>query len=329
MPSPRVKDGLNVRNMKTPHRLPHKNVISKKGFLFSDVSLPRNQSSFCHLQKQWAFWKIICLVLLYFCQKFKCRRWCLLGVTACAQCRLGATSNDSCLRKCNENGPNVKKEGFRSPILTWRFCKAFSHTAVLRLRLGWDQYENASCGVGGHSAQSSWSHLDSDALLQASDLSQVDEWVTGVAKSPYDPEHNSTAIMTADGNLYSATVTDFKGRDPAICRIMGPSAHLRTVQYNNKWLHGKWWLFLCLSLPYKHCQKAGFFPWLFLPVFRLSFPLVMCRAAWGPKAAKPSRTARQKGPCFDNLGSNWNIWPPEFSRKILPREDWEEMRNRC
>ena len=56
---------------------------------------------------------------------------------------------------------------------------------------------------------------------QASDLSQVDEWVTGVAKAPYDPKYNNTAIMTADGNLYSATVTDFKGRDPAICRIMG------------------------------------------------------------------------------------------------------------
>ena len=66
----------------------------------------------------------------------------------------------------------------------------------------------------------------------------MDEWVTGVAKAPYDPEYNNTAIMTADGNLYSATVTDFKGRDPAICRIMGPSAHLRSVQYNNKWLHG-------------------------------------------------------------------------------------------
>ena len=85
---------------------------------------------------------------------------------------------------------------------------------------------------------------------QASDLSQVDEWVTGVAKAPYDPKYNNTAIMTADGNLYSATVTDFKGRDPAICRIMGPSAHLRSVQYNNKWLHG-------MFFQYDWCQQKS------------------------------------------------------------------------
>ncbi len=48
--------------------------------------------------------------------------------------------------------------------------------------------------------------------------------------------------MTADGNLYTGTVTDFTGRDPAICRIMGPSKHLRSVQRNNKWLHGMFYV---------------------------------------------------------------------------------------
>ena len=45
--------------------------------------------------------------------------------------------------------------------------------------------------------------------------------------------------MTSDGNFYSATVTDFTARDPAIFRMMGPGKHLRTVQYNSRWLNGK------------------------------------------------------------------------------------------
>ncbi|XP_022207444.2 semaphorin-1A [Nilaparvata lugens] len=39
----------------------------------------------------------------------------------------------------------------------------------------------------------------------------------GLGKSPYDPEHNSTAIY-ADGQLYAATVADFSGVDPLIFR---------------------------------------------------------------------------------------------------------------
>jgi len=46
--------------------------------------------------------------------------------------------------------------------------------------------------------------------------------------------------MTADGNFYSATVTDFTGRDAAVYRMMGPSRHLRTAQYNSRWLNGTW-----------------------------------------------------------------------------------------
>ena len=64
--------------------------------------------------------------------------------------------------------------------------------------------------------------------------------VSGVAKCPYDPHHNNTAILTEDGVLYTGSVTDFTGRDPAIYRIMGPAKHLRTVQYNSKWLNGQW-----------------------------------------------------------------------------------------
>ncbi|XP_062853202.1 semaphorin-5B [Trichomycterus rosablanca] len=70
-----------------------------------------------------------------------------------------------------------------------------------------------------------------------SDLSDVIETVNGVARCPYDPKHNSTAMVTESGDLYAATVIDFSGRDPVIYRSMGNTPPLRTAQYNSKWLN--------------------------------------------------------------------------------------------
>uniref|UniRef100_A0A3Q3MXD5 Sema domain-containing protein n=1 Tax=Mastacembelus armatus TaxID=205130 RepID=A0A3Q3MXD5_9TELE len=63
------------------------------------------------------------------------------------------------------------------------------------------------------------------------------ERVNGVARCPYDPRHNSTAVVTESGELYAATVIDFSGRDPVIYRSMGGMPPLRTAQYNSKWLN--------------------------------------------------------------------------------------------
>ncbi|CAB1327564.1 unnamed protein product [Coregonus sp. 'balchen'] len=46
--------------------------------------------------------------------------------------------------------------------------------------------------------------------------------VNGVARCPYDPRHNSTAMVTEKGELYAATVIDFSGRDPVIYRSLDP-----------------------------------------------------------------------------------------------------------
>jgi len=82
-------------------------------------------------------------------------------------------------------------------------------------------------------------------VLQPSQLSELDGGrVTGVALCPFSPLQNSTSLMTSLDDLYTATVTDFTARDPAIYRALGPSKHLRTVQYNSRWLNGK------LSYPY-------------------------------------------------------------------------------
>ncbi|XP_068165497.1 semaphorin-5B-like isoform X2 [Antennarius striatus] len=71
---------------------------------------------------------------------------------------------------------------------------------------------------------------------QVADLSQVLDTVNGVARCPYDPRHNSTAMVTEKGEFYAATVIDFSGRDPVIYRSLGNMPPLRTAQYNSKWL---------------------------------------------------------------------------------------------
>ncbi|XP_035380686.1 semaphorin-5B isoform X3 [Electrophorus electricus] len=70
-----------------------------------------------------------------------------------------------------------------------------------------------------------------------SDLAQVVHTVNGVARCPYDPRHNSTAMVTESGEFYAATVIDFSGRDPVIYRSMGSRPPLRTAQYNSRWLN--------------------------------------------------------------------------------------------
>ncbi|MEQ2311977.1 Semaphorin-5B, partial [Ameca splendens] len=72
---------------------------------------------------------------------------------------------------------------------------------------------------------------------EVGNMSRVLERVNGVARCPYDPRHNSTAVVTESGELYAATVIDFSGRDPVIYRSLGGMPPLRTAQYNSKWLN--------------------------------------------------------------------------------------------
>ncbi|XP_008583381.1 PREDICTED: semaphorin-5B [Galeopterus variegatus] len=72
---------------------------------------------------------------------------------------------------------------------------------------------------------------------QVGNLNRTIEKINGVARCPYDPRHNSTAVISSQGELYAATVIDFSGRDPAIYRSLGSGPPLRTAQYNSKWLN--------------------------------------------------------------------------------------------
>uniref|UniRef100_A0A8C6P033 Semaphorin 5A n=1 Tax=Nothobranchius furzeri TaxID=105023 RepID=A0A8C6P033_NOTFU len=68
-------------------------------------------------------------------------------------------------------------------------------------------------------------------------LTEIHDQISGMARCPYNPLHNSTALITSNGELYAATAMDFSGRDPAIYRSLGGMPPLRTAQYNSKWLN--------------------------------------------------------------------------------------------
>lgn len=76
---------------------------------------------------------------------------------------------------------------------------------------------------------------------------------SGVAKCPYDPNDNATAIWVEKGNpgdlpaLYSGTIAEFTRADTVIFRTdlhnitSGRVAYpyKRTLKYDSKWLDGK------------------------------------------------------------------------------------------
>uniref|UniRef100_A0A8D0CFX5 Semaphorin 6B n=1 Tax=Scleropages formosus TaxID=113540 RepID=A0A8D0CFX5_SCLFO len=65
-------------------------------------------------------------------------------------------------------------------------------------------------------------------------LEMVGETISGMARCPYDPRHANVALF-ADGNLFTATVTDFLAIDAVIYRSLGDSPALRTVKHDSKW----------------------------------------------------------------------------------------------
>ncbi|KAI1883185.1 hypothetical protein AGOR_G00242610 [Albula goreensis] len=65
-------------------------------------------------------------------------------------------------------------------------------------------------------------------------LEMVGETISGMARCPYDPKHANVALF-AEGNLFTATVTDFLAIDAVIYRSLGAPPALRTVKHDSKW----------------------------------------------------------------------------------------------
>ncbi|KAL8604253.1 hypothetical protein ACOMHN_023623 [Nucella lapillus] len=86
-----------------------------------------------------------------------------------------------------------------------------------------------ACGTNSFNPTCTWRHVDQ--------LSRVADSRSGKGLCPYGPLHNTTALMTSRGELYSATIIDKLARDPSINRNLGPARSLRTEQMNSKWLN--------------------------------------------------------------------------------------------
>ncbi|TNM87321.1 hypothetical protein fugu_005542 [Takifugu bimaculatus] len=65
-------------------------------------------------------------------------------------------------------------------------------------------------------------------------LEMIGDPLSGMARCPYDPKHANVALF-AEGNLFTATVTDFLAIDAVIYRSLGDSPALRTVKHDSKW----------------------------------------------------------------------------------------------
>ncbi|XP_030206025.1 semaphorin-6B [Gadus morhua] len=72
------------------------------------------------------------------------------------------------------------------------------------------------------------------ANYTADKLEMVGDTVSGMARCPYDPKHANVALF-AEGNLFTATVTDFLAIDAVIYRSLGDHPALRTVKHDSKW----------------------------------------------------------------------------------------------
>lgn len=68
-------------------------------------------------------------------------------------------------------------------------------------------------------------------------LSHVLESVKGIARSPYNPLANSTALLSQNGEYYMGGPTDFSGSDFAIYRSISNLSVIRTKQYDSLWLN--------------------------------------------------------------------------------------------
>lgn len=88
-----------------------------------------------------------------------------------------------------------------------------------------------TCGTNAFSPQCSWREIEN--------VNSVLEWVRGVARCPYSPEANVTALLTSSGDYFAGSPMDFSGADPAISRSPTgvTSSTIRTKQFDSKWLN--------------------------------------------------------------------------------------------
>ncbi|XP_040152490.1 semaphorin-5A isoform X2 [Anopheles arabiensis] len=88
-----------------------------------------------------------------------------------------------------------------------------------------------ACGTHAFNPRCTVRHMEDLSVTRNDD---------GVAKCPFNPNANMTALMSESGQLFVGSATDFSGLDSAIMRsdiTENNSRILRTVQYNSLWLN--------------------------------------------------------------------------------------------
>ncbi|KAK7492766.1 hypothetical protein BaRGS_00016071 [Batillaria attramentaria] len=123
-------------------------------------------------------------------------------------------SSQKALSNCESTGVGLSED----------LCHNFVRVLLLH-----NEDEVFTCGTNAFSPNCTW--------RPAERLSEVSRVIDGKAICPYDPRHNTTALMTSNGELYTATIIDILARDPSINRNLGTAPSLRTEQMNSKWLN--------------------------------------------------------------------------------------------
>lgn len=115
-----------------------------------------------------------------------------------------------------------------------------------------------ACGTNAFSPMCSWREvfkniigilpfifIINNYLFQLDKMETVSSSVRGIAKCPYDPNANITALIASDNHYYVGTPTDFSGSDYAIYRyllhiinIVNASLKLNS-NYLGHWAHRK------------------------------------------------------------------------------------------
>ena len=89
------------------------------------------------------------------------------------------------------------------------------------------------CGTFAFSPSCSWRKIE--------DLSDVTASIDGRGKCPTDPEANSTALMTEEGDFYIASSIDFTSNDYAVYRMSSApdfkGLFLKSDRFNPFWLN--------------------------------------------------------------------------------------------
>lgn len=86
-----------------------------------------------------------------------------------------------------------------------------------------------TCGTNSFQPNCTWRN--------AENLQKVISSEEGRGLCPYSPYFNATALMTSEGDLYTATVIDSIGRDSVIYRSLGTAPKLRTMRGDSHWLN--------------------------------------------------------------------------------------------